>query len=883
MLHSIFSPLYSDIRLSFGSSPLIILIVLFPILFAIRRKLSLRVLSLWIIFLFMFFICVFFSTPHGFNLMKNFPVAGAFGNPGNMTMVFPFLILLGLAWIFKMGNIKFKLGVREFPFSPFIILPLAAIPLYLIYNIGIKKAKALTGFSPVYQNLPGWVESLSLWLGFLTLVFAVIYFFDFKKSTSTWKKIAGLFLIISVVVQTGIHIRYGVPLIERPSSVTLDTIDRAVTNPNVFFRKIGSEIESIADTEQKRRSIIEPVPAKIYQDYECVPGLQKAYIALAKRNMTRVLVVEATPDQQKSFKPAPWNDTGYDWLVLKENSYNRLLFEARTQVSAFFTLSFPYSPNWKARIDGMEVPVYRANGHMLAIYADPGEHEIEFRYWSKAAFIGMIISCVLFILAGFFFKNITCGPGEKKRVLITWIYLLIPAVIFYIWYKSLYDSENLKTQYQWNTNDFYKGDNLAYGKKARMKTGKGDYYAGQGVDGSHYDYFKTNSGTNNWWQVDLGKPRQLGEVILFDRSTHGKRQLPLDILVSMNGTHFYPVKTVTERGNENPWRIRLEGEIARVVRLQTRSSSALSFNEVEIIPPLRPGNGTPWTEFVKHEVLTGKVLEAVNRIRKGSFSGNAAEVQSILEKNSGLDSGLRNVLVYEALSTALDRNNLTLIKALRTSQYELPFCVTQVEPEKLTGMFLNRGVKSSGDRELLIWDNSMKKIEQIAPALLKVLEIGMFKFEVLKVDKKELVSNYSPDSVKHVKKIEGKASVILKNKEADDKNSRRIQFGFELSKLGMEKIPTGKYIHFIVKASISEGLEQDDRYINCFIISEYLDGKWVSKRVPFTSFASRTHIVSKKISKGASQVLTLIQFHPRNTEDQIVIEDIKILITENPL
>jgi uncharacterized membrane protein YfhO len=64
---------------------------------------------------------------------------------------------------------------------------------------------------------------------------------------------------------------------------------------------------------------------------------------------------------------------------------------------------FPSSGNWRAAVEGNSTPIYRANGYMQAVFVGAGQHDVEFRYWSPAAFMGMLISCLTFLAAEVYF------------------------------------------------------------------------------------------------------------------------------------------------------------------------------------------------------------------------------------------------------------------------------------------------------------------------------------------------------------------------------------------------------------------------------------------------------------------------------------------------
>jgi hypothetical protein len=96
------------------------------------------------------------------------------------------------------------------------------------------------------------------------------------------------------------------------------------------------------------------------------------------------------------------------------------------------------------------------------------------------------------------------------------------------------------------------------------------------------------------------------------------------------------------------------------------------------------------------------------------------------------------------------------------------------------------------------------------------------------------------------------------------------------------EIPEGKYIHFIVKTSVSPTLIDRNNFV---FISDYNtdDKTWDSRRIYFSSPYWRTCIISKKIRKGSQRVIMGIRFTPQSPEDKLVIENARIYVSDEEL
>ncbi|MBG88825.1 MAG: hypothetical protein CMO80_18250 [Verrucomicrobiales bacterium] len=75
--------------------------------------------------------------------------------------------------------------------------------------------------------------------------------------------------------------------------------------------------------------------------------------------------------------------------------------EANASAESVLVIAQSYYPNWHAFVDGVEVPLMRANHSFQAIPISPGEHEVELRYvdYSFKSGLGLnvagLLACLL--------------------------------------------------------------------------------------------------------------------------------------------------------------------------------------------------------------------------------------------------------------------------------------------------------------------------------------------------------------------------------------------------------------------------------------------------------------------------------------------------------
>jgi uncharacterized membrane protein YfhO len=52
----------------------------------------------------------------------------------------------------------------------------------------------------------------------------------------------------------------------------------------------------------------------------------------------------------------------------------------QTDKAGFVVLTDAYYPNWSALVDGVDVPIYRADVMFRAVWVDAGTHQVTMRY-----------------------------------------------------------------------------------------------------------------------------------------------------------------------------------------------------------------------------------------------------------------------------------------------------------------------------------------------------------------------------------------------------------------------------------------------------------------------------------------------------------------------
>ncbi|UCC39947.1 MAG: YfhO family protein, partial [Candidatus Aminicenantes bacterium] len=436
MLGSFFAPLNSEINGYFGSSSIIILIIFIPLLYIFRIKVPLIVTSIWVCLALIFLCSLGEGTPLYYYFWKYFPLANSFRAPGRLSMLFPFLFLLLMAWLFRERSDKEEMKFRKRLFLPYFFVGALSILPFLFFNRGwIKGLPKLKFVLPRHINsYQRWVDDLIFWLGLFTLIIVVILGIRFSGLRKRWRMVVGFLLVTAVVIQVTVEFRYGTWIVKNRKQPTIARMDKLKGNKLTFYGSPGFGMESHTVHTQKKISILEPRTAKFFRNYKYVPSQDEAYLVLNKENVADLIVIETPKDSEKPFIKNTQGSEPVDIILLKEASFNRLLFSVDAGEEGFFALSYPFSENWNVVADGKNAKIYRANGYMIAVPLIAGIHEVEFRYWSVPAFVGMVITCLTIITLGIFFSFRINKP--KRRLVVILLSFFLAALLFFTWYTS---------------------------------------------------------------------------------------------------------------------------------------------------------------------------------------------------------------------------------------------------------------------------------------------------------------------------------------------------------------------------------------------------------------------------------------------------------------
>jgi Bacterial membrane protein YfhO len=117
-------------------------------------------------------------------------------------------------------------------------------------------------------------------------------------------------------------------------------------------------------------------------------------LAQGAADPAKTVLVEKTPPEVSA--PA---DLSVERVSVVKNTGDSVRLTAIASTPGMVVMSDVYDPDWKAYVDGKEVPLYVADHAFRAVPLPAGEHTIELRYEPLTLKIGIVISIVFFLLA----------------------------------------------------------------------------------------------------------------------------------------------------------------------------------------------------------------------------------------------------------------------------------------------------------------------------------------------------------------------------------------------------------------------------------------------------------------------------------------------------
>lgn len=601
-INNFFLPLRSRPLEAFGGSSLTLIAFILPTLLFSKIKIPRAVWVVWGLLMFVFLHMQGSRTPIHRLTWEYLPLASSIRDPGRISIILPFFTMLLLAWVVQVETESLRLRQAVLAVKPITILAFFSLLLIIIYYLfyaAVYYYSPLKMFPEFFSYPAGrlddvpyfFIELLTIIIGAALLICVAFY----GMRTDKVRKI-GLLLAVLTLVQSGIvlHYRTTAWIDKKYSSPTLKEMQMQKKTKLDYLYYQGAGLYSSSAMTQLQRSFVEPFLGKIYTQIIPVASQDDAYKKMQRNRLPQQLFIEGYSMERADAITEGARLMREGRIELIYSSFNRIEFHVVSDAPAMLGISYPYTGKWRAWVNGKMVNVYRGNGASQAVEIPKGESIIEFRYWSPASFLGMVISCTTFALIGLYIC-VRARNGLAKFVGIFFM-VIISTGCFMLWYNSLYNGDDLETQYSWTFSPPPATPNMAYGKKNWLSSctiftswvaREHELNRSRLVDGDRRpDFgFTTRLCDSPAWFLDLYRSEDIKTILLFESNLNPSvNTRPLTVSMSLDGTKWQPVASVVSAAtNIEPIRIVFgEPETTRFIRIEAKGKCSLSFDEVEV-------------------------------------------------------------------------------------------------------------------------------------------------------------------------------------------------------------------------------------------------------------------------------------------------------------
>jgi hypothetical protein len=126
-------------------------------------------------------------------------------------------------------------------------------------------------------------------------------------------------------------------------------------------------------------------------------------------------LVEVLLEEEPETAPAAGASRGSVDIVRSDS--RATVLSASSADGGILVLSDLYYPGWRARVDGVERPLLRANYVMRGVVLPPGRHEVRVAYEPVSVRIGLAVSLLAALVAGGAMRRVTsrrAGPDPAS-------------------------------------------------------------------------------------------------------------------------------------------------------------------------------------------------------------------------------------------------------------------------------------------------------------------------------------------------------------------------------------------------------------------------------------------------------------------------------------
>jgi hypothetical protein len=590
-----FMPLFSDVNGAFGGSSLFIVAAILPLLRCFRIKLPNSVWIIWCLVLIAFLYSQESRTPIYKWAWDYLPFMSSLRTAGRISIFIPIFFMLLLSWVVSIKPFSLRFGRKSLAVPPVLFLAFISLALLLMYAVVSAAIRPHLGMFPPksIRNIPLTVIIVATVLGASSLVMLISY------AAFQHNRIIGIVLSFAVCLHIYSILQYGTWVADRYDEPSFQQMQLQKKKSLNYLYPPGNGMYSSVILTQLEHSFIEPYLGKLFTEVIPVSDQNEVYERMKHERRPQQVFIEGIDAEMAKSLNQNARTMKEGTVQLVYSSFNRLQFKVYSETGAVFGLSYPYTGQWNAWVNNSIVTIYRANGAAHAVIIPKGESTVEFRYWSSAAFCGMVISCLTFILIGLYVGFVFFNKSLKAIVIA--VVPIIGIGTLTLWYHSLYTGDNLGTKFEWTYSppSAVQKPDLAYGKptsffpKPDLSIFAGSLYAGnfyrthssKVVDGSRSSGYRMKLVDNPSVIIDLNQEEEVSSIDLFEsRGEPPPTVWHLDLAISEDKKQWNEIASFSSKENSHsPFHIEFNPEKkVRFLQIKASGDGYLNIDEVEV-------------------------------------------------------------------------------------------------------------------------------------------------------------------------------------------------------------------------------------------------------------------------------------------------------------
>ena len=411
-LSNFFRPLEADVHGAFGGSVLFLALVLaIPVVLATRRRFGAGVLAPTLLFAIAILFSMGKATPVHHFMVSHLPLFSSFRSPGRANLWLPPMLLL-IGWIVLADLDRADLA-RSWMRVPAIAVggAFAVIGLVVFHYVAFGQRVG----DSVPSDLIRMPRLAAPTVFALFGVGAAMLAFLASRARLTRGVAWGLF-IGSMLWSAAITLPYGTWAAARKPSRTLAAIDAHHRKSLSFWGDAGFGL----GTRIVAKATTAGIPVKrelgaVFEEASFATSDEATKKVKAGLPMnTVVLTGDEVPIPSSDATAAPRSRT-------KSVNWNRWDFTVTAPRGGVFVFGQPALAQWRAYVDGKPSPVLTANAVFASVIVSPGEHDVEFRYESKATSLGgtlFFLTLALLVAANAWVLQ---RRATRRRTRIAWL------------------------------------------------------------------------------------------------------------------------------------------------------------------------------------------------------------------------------------------------------------------------------------------------------------------------------------------------------------------------------------------------------------------------------------------------------------------------------